>query len=129
MSISKEKKNLQQEENILVMEFLEDFTKNFIKAKSQYNYFERLRYCTAWVYGDENFYILVSYSTPIAIIDKKQQIGYDFLRLIYGYTSTSAQHISKFFHDYPACLIHRYYNVGEYGLREEEICADFHYWW
>ena len=60
----------------------------------------RLRSCTAYVYESENFFFLKSYSTVVACINKTTGQKYDFLRLVYGYTSTSAQHISKFFHDY-----------------------------
>ena len=66
------------------------------------HYLERLRTCSAWVYQSENFRYLRSYNTIIACIDFRTGIGYDFLRLVYGYTSTSSQHISKFMHDYGA---------------------------
>ena len=61
---------------------------------------KRLRSCSAYVYDDENYYVLRSYNTIIAIIDTATDTLYDFLRLVYGYTSTSAQHIAKFDHDY-----------------------------
>ena len=60
----------------------------------------KLRSCSAWVYETDNYYALRSYNTTIAIIDKNTDTLYDFLRLVYGYTSTSAQHISKFAKDY-----------------------------
>lgn len=60
----------------------------------------RLRTCQAYVYETFSFYVLRSYSTVVAIIDKNNDICYDFLRAVYGYTSTSAQHISKFDKDY-----------------------------
>lgn len=61
---------------------------------------QRLRSCSAWVYETANYYILRSYSTIIACIDKRTDTLCDFLRLVYGYTATSAQHISKFSKDY-----------------------------
>ena len=61
---------------------------------------KRLRSCTAWVYETENYYILQSYSTLIACINKTTDTLCDVLRVKYGYTSTSAQHISKFEKDY-----------------------------
>lgn len=64
-----------------------------------YDNAERLRYCSAWIYKTQNFKVLRSYNTIIACIDMQTGTGYDFLRLVYGYTATSAQHISKFFHD------------------------------
>ena len=60
----------------------------------------RLRTCTATVYKVGDFWALRSYNTTIAIIDTTTDTLYDFLRMVYGYTSTSAQHISKFSKDY-----------------------------
>ena len=62
----------------------------------------RLRSCSAEVGETSDFYVLRSYSTIIAVIEKDTDILYDFLRYVYGYTATSAQHISKFSHDYGA---------------------------
>ena len=36
----------------------------------------------------------------MAAIDVRTDTLYDFLRYVYGYTSTSAQHIAKFDKDY-----------------------------
>ena len=62
----------------------------------------RLRTCNAMVYAYENekgrVYILKSYNTIVAAI-MPNGVCYDFLRYVYGYTATSAQHISKFFKD------------------------------
>lgn len=60
----------------------------------------RLRTCQAYVYETPSFYVLRSYETVVAIIDKNSDICYDFLRGVYGYTNTSARHISKFDKDY-----------------------------
>ena len=62
--------------------------------------FKRLRTCSAVVFESENYYVLQSYRTPIAVIDKSTDTLYDVLRYVYGYTATSAQHIAKFEHDY-----------------------------
>lgn len=62
--------------------------------------YHRLRSCTAWVFETENFYVLKSYNTFIAAIDKRSNTCVDVLRDVYGYTSTSSQHIAKFFSDY-----------------------------
>lgn len=63
----------------------------------------RLRKCNAVVYAFETetgrVYVLKSYYTLVAMIDEAG-VCYDFLRYVYGYTATSAQHISKFFKDY-----------------------------
>ena len=60
----------------------------------------RLRSCTAWVHETDNYYILQSYGTLIACINKTTDTLFDVLRTEYGYTATSAQHISKFEKDY-----------------------------
>lgn len=70
----------------------------------------RLRTCNASVLETLNYYILVSYNTTVACIDKSTDTIYDFLRLTYGYTATSAQHISKFKHDY---------GYGKWGCEHE----------
>ena len=63
---------------------------------------KQLRTCQARVYESENYYYLVSYQTLVAFIDKNEDVLYDVLRLVYCYTSTSAQHIAKFKYDYCA---------------------------
>lgn len=60
----------------------------------------RLRTCQAYVYETKHFYVLRSYGTFIACISKRTDTLYDMLRHEYGYTNTSAQHISKFNSDY-----------------------------
>ena len=67
----------------------------------------RLRNCSATVYslcddetGEVLFEVLRSYNTIVAAIDPRTDTLYDFLRYVYGYTPTSAQHISKFGKDY-----------------------------
>ena len=52
--------------------------------------------------GEVLYYVLRSYNTVVAAIDVSNDTLYDFLRYVYGYTSTSAQHISKFSKDYGA---------------------------
>lgn len=61
-----------------------------------------LRTCSAAVVETNNYYLLKSYNTYIAAIEKKTDILADVLRIVYGYTATSAQHISKFEKDYCA---------------------------
>ena len=61
---------------------------------------ERLRTCTAHVYKDHNGYIVLrSYNTFVAFITPDGDFV-DILRLVYGYTATSSQHIGKFYNDY-----------------------------
>lgn len=71
-------------------------------STENFKYIGRLRSCKAWVFESENYYALQSYSTDIAVIDKRSGILYDCLRMVYGYTNTSAQHIAKFRQDYCA---------------------------
>lgn len=61
---------------------------------------KRLRRCTAYVFETAHYWILKSYNTIVAVTSKDTGVCYDVLRKVYGYTSTSAQHISKFTHDY-----------------------------
>lgn len=70
---------------------------------------KRLRTCKAYVYETPSFYVLRSYNTVVAIIDKSTDTCYDFLRLVYGYSATSAMHISKFDSDFGS---------GKYGCKE-----------
>lgn len=56
----------------------------------------RLFHCSACVYFTGRYTLLKSYSTIIAVYDGERDILYDGLRYVYGYTATSAQHISKF---------------------------------
>ena len=74
----------------------------------EFDFFNQLRSCSAKVYEDDDAYYLESYNTIIAMIMKNSKNCYDFLRLVYGYTATSAQHISKFCKDYNATTIYRY---------------------
>lgn len=71
----------------------------------------QLRSCSATVHTCDEFIVLRSYSTYIAAIDTNTGVCYDFLRLVYGYTSTSAQHTAKFYHDYGATKKLTYYPV------------------
>lgn len=68
---------------------------------------KQLRSCSATVFdivdnttGEVLYHGLRSYNTIVAFIDVQTDTLYDVLRLVYGYTSTSAQHISKFEKDY-----------------------------
>lgn len=60
----------------------------------------RLRSCNAVVYKTNGYTYLESYGTKIACIGDADNTTYDFLRYAYGYTATSAQHITKFSRDY-----------------------------
>lgn len=114
--MNNEKKALQIADNHAV--------ENFLNHHSEYGVFTgrvtRLRYCKAAVleYYDketgEVYHLLRSYNTIVAAV--VGHTGYDFLRLVYGYTATSAQHIAKFFGDYGVGVygygvIRRYYHM------------------
>ena len=71
----------------------------------------RLNYCNAYILETANYYVLRSYQTDIAIIDKRTGIMYEFLRYVYGYTATSAQHIAKFERLYEPSARFTYYPV------------------
>ena len=72
---------------------------------------KRLRTCKAYVYETDSYYILKSYSTVVAFIRKYDCECFDILRKVYGYTSTSAQHIAKFRNDYHAVSIQTWREV------------------
>ena len=92
----------QQFENIIAKAIF-NCAFNEFDAMREYKY-KRLRSCTAWIFETENFYLLKSYNTFIAAIDKRSNVCVDVLRDVYGYTATSAQHIAKFFSDYAFTL-------------------------
>lgn len=70
--------------------------------KSHASEWKRLRTCSAYVSKLNRFYNLKSYRTNVAVNDTEDDICHDFLRTVYGYTATTAQHILKFQHDYGA---------------------------
>ena len=71
----------------------------------------RLNCCNAYVLDTANYLVLRSYHTDIAIIDKRTGVMYDFLRFVYGYTETSAQHIAKFERLYEPSARFTYYPI------------------
>lgn len=73
---------------------------------------KKLRSCSASVAETDDFFILKSYNTIVAFINKYTGQKFDVLRWVYGYTSTSAQHIAKFFSDYGD------YRVSTYTYRD-----------
>ena len=87
-------------------------------------YVGRLASCQAWVYYSRksSTYYLKSYNTFVASVEnysfRNVSECCDFLRAVYGYTATSAQHIRKFFDKYATCdqkQIFRYYRRERYG--------------
>lgn len=68
----------------------------------------RLDTCTAYTFTQGNYTVLKSYSTIIAFIDNETGVLYDVLRYVYGYTATSAKHVSKF---------RRFKHIAEFTFR------------
>lgn len=68
--------------------------------KNELEYVSRLLTCKAEVYVKDGVYYLRSYNTFVAAVDTNKSLCIDFLRAVYGYTATSAQHIAKFFNLY-----------------------------
>lgn len=78
-------------------------------AKSYYKDIESLLYyvfhigkkrcklysCNAEIWEYDGILVLASYGTPIAVYAYGCKL-YDCLRVVYGYTATSSQHICKF---------------------------------
>lgn len=83
------KRELQRIENQLAEQALERAKKVWNNASKE------LDYCQASTYQTRGYLFLISYGTIVAFVDDSG-ILYDVLRLVYGYTSTSAKHISKF---------------------------------
>lgn len=100
------KKSEQLAINAQVLEYLQVYN-DWVDSRNVFPHWERLRSCSAEVApvmdaetGELMYYILRSYRTIVAAIDVRTDTLYDFLRYVYGYTATSAQHISKFSKDY-----------------------------
>ena len=89
-------KALQEVVNSKVLFIIDEINNSDVNYSRAYP----LRSCSAEVYKGSRFIVLKSYSTIIAAIDTDTDTLYDFLRYVYGYTATSAQHIAKFSHDY-----------------------------
>ena len=56
----------------------------------------KLYSCNAEILECTGTLVLVSYGTPIALLTADDGTLYDCLRVVYGYTATSSQHIYKF---------------------------------
>ena len=97
-----EKNKLQLQVNECVECFIENW--NEVQQDFKLSEYKRLFTCSACYrkfvgFTNETVILLQSYNTVVAavVINGKEVRGYDFLRYVYGYTSTSAKHISKFF--------------------------------
>ena len=97
-------------EQMKINQKVEEMQDECFKELFHYNsYFpKQLDSCHAWIKETENFIILKSYNTVIACINKNNNTLYDFLRLAYGYTATSAKHIAKFRNRYKVSAEYTY---------------------
>ena len=100
------KKSEQLAINAKVLEYFQVYN-DWVDSRNVFPRWERLRSCSAEVApvidaetGELLYYVLRSYRTIVAIIDTQTDTLIDFLRYVYGYTATSAQHIAKFGQDY-----------------------------
>lgn len=96
-------------ENIITLDALKTFYEYVPRNRINYANFTRLRSCNAMVATLSGYTVLISYNTLVAFI--KDGILYDVLRYVYGYTSTSTQHIAKFANDYSAKERHTWREV------------------
>lgn len=89
-------------DNAIVEQYIDDINAEI--SVYGLSYVARLRSCNAYVYRTPHFTVLRSYNTMVAAVYQATPTAapmfIDFLRCVYGYTSTSAQHIAKFKHDY-----------------------------
>ena len=98
---------MKKSEQLAINEQVLTLVNNFNTTNNYTGNFKRLRSCSAEVApvmdaetGELMYYVLRSYRTIVAAIDVRTDTLYDFLRYVYRYTSTSAQHIAKFSQDY-----------------------------
>lgn len=89
------RKEIQKQENMMVEKAWKLAKPVWFSQSIEIDESERLNSCQAWWYKTGGYVFLVSYNTCVAFIDHKGNM-YDILRLVYGYTVTSAKHIAKF---------------------------------
>ena len=98
---------MKKSEQLAINEKVVALVNSFNSSNNYALNWRKLRSCSAEVApiidaetGELIYYVLRSYRTVGAAIDVRTDTLYDFLRYVYGYTATSAQHIAKFDHDY-----------------------------
>ena len=99
MTKKEEQRIAQQERNNIIGQAVVYFNE-YMTSLPAFESVKRLRSCSAEVITTEKYFILRSYKTTVAFIQRDTDTLYDVLRLVYGYTHTSAQHINKFEKDY-----------------------------
>lgn len=106
------KKNEQMKINALCVAYSKLAAKD---AELWHSDFVRLNKCTAATCRTNDFEVLRSYNTIVALYHIKTGLLVDILRREYGYTVTSAQHIAKFRNimrdRYGTCEMIRYYPI------------------
>ena len=91
-----------RQEQLIINDYCEREILNVVFELENFLTVNRLRTCSAYVYETHSYYVLKSYASYVAFIRKSDGECFDVLRRVYGYTSTSAQHIAKFKNDYHA---------------------------
>lgn len=99
MTKKEEQRLAQQEINNIIGKAVVDFNE-YMTTLPAFESVKKLRSCSAEVITTEKYIILRSYRTTVAFIKRDTDCLYDVLRLVYGFTSTSCQHIRKFEEDY-----------------------------
>jgi hypothetical protein len=89
------RKEIQKQENMLVEKAWKVAKQVWFSQSIDVDESKRLNSCQAYWYKTGGYIFLRSYNTVVAFIDNNGNM-YDVLRLVYGYTTTSAKHISKF---------------------------------
>lgn len=89
------KRESHKHENIVVENAWSKAKKVWANVAKELYEFERLNYCQAKTYLTRGYSFLISYNTIVAFIDDSGNM-FDVLRLVYGYTATSAMHIARF---------------------------------
>lgn len=89
------KKNEQIEINAYVKNTVNDINALLRTSYAPIKWHQLYR-CSADTCSVGDWLLLKSYSTIVAAYNVNTGEMFDFLRLVYGYTSTSAQHIAKF---------------------------------
>lgn len=103
------RKEIQKQENMLVEKAWKLAKLVWFSQSIEIDESGRLNSCQAWWYKTGGYIFMRSYNTCVAFIDDKGNM-YDVLRLVYGYTATSAKHIAKF--------RNMFSHVSEYTWRE-----------
>ena len=123
MKFSKAQKDKQVELNEWILANWDDaISRYYEKIEKGFDFDvkpKRLFNCQAEYFTIDKYVYLKSYNTIVAVFDIDFMNLIDVLRYVYGYTATSAQHISKFYNlmrqKYSLYLddieIYRYYNI------------------